>query len=201
MRYMLQYSRRTILPLRHLVVAALLVALSLASVSPVRPALAVGSSVADDLVEVRDEVTDAFVSRLLDEINVRRDAVGTRRLKFVAHGANAALNEFLGYTAPAMTYPNPCMHLTVGDAVAWDYVARYGYGTNPVGEVLACPAPDASGYWTPSRTADRWLESPVHAEILYRDPEASAIACGAYAPRKSGRSIAAAAVLCVTYRD
>lgn len=200
MRYILQYSRRATLDVRR-VVAALLVTSSLVFASPARPTIAVGPDVAGGLTEVRDEATNAFMNRLLDEINARRDAVGTPRLAFVAHGANAALDEFLAYVAPAMMYPNPCMHLTIGDALAWDYVADHGYGSNPLGEVLACPAPDASGYWTPSRTAEMWLASPGHAEILYGDPEANAIACGAYAPRKSGRSIAAAAVLCVTYRD
>ncbi len=201
MRYIVQYSDHATCLLRRLLVAALLVTFAMAFASPPRLAMAVGPSASAGIVEVRDDATDAFVSRLLDEINARRDAVGTPRLSFVAHGANAALDEFLAYTAPSMTYPNPCMHVTIGDAVAWDYVAGHGYGTNPVGEVLACPDPDGSGYWTPSRTADSWLESPVHADILYGDPDANAIACGAYAPRKSGRSVAAAAVLCVTYRD
>ena len=199
MRYTLQYSGHTTL-LRRLMAAALLLTIVLPVTSPARAASAVGTAI-NEVVEVRDDATDAFLSRLLDEINARRDAVGTPRLVFVAPGANAALDEFLAYAAPAITYPNPCMHLMIGDAVAWDYVAGQGYGTNPVGEVLACPAPDADSYWTPSLTADSWLESPGHADILYGDPEASAIACGAYAPRKSGRTVAAAAVLCVTYRD
>jgi hypothetical protein len=201
MRYLLQYSGRMTLFSFRLVAAALIVFTTLLIPSSATTAHAVGVDLAVDLVEVRDEATDAFVSRLLDEINARRDAVGTPRLAFVAHGANAALDEFLAHVAPGMMYPNPCMHLTMGDALAWDYVAGYGYGSNPVGEVLACPDPDASGYWTPSRTAESWLVSPVHADILYGDPDANAIACGAYAPRKSGRSVAAAAVLCVTYRD
>ena len=198
MRYILQYSGHATLFIR-LVAAALIVSSTLLVSAPAVPAFAVG--VADDLVEVRDDATDAFVSRLLDEINARRDAVGTPRLAFVAHGANAVLDEFLTYTAPSMTYPNPCMHVTIGDALAWDYVAGHGYGSSPLGEVLACPDSDASDYWTPSRTAESWLASPAHSDILYGDPEANAIACGAYAPRKSGRSVAAAAVLCVTYRE
>jgi uncharacterized protein YkwD len=200
MRYLLQYSSRATLDVRF-VVAILFATASLIFASPARSASAIGPDVAGDLTEVRDEATNAFMNRLLDEINARRDAVGTPRLAFVAHGANAALDEFLAYVAPGMMYPNPCMHLTIGDALAWDYVADHGYGSNPLGEVLACPDPEGSGYWTPSRTAESWLVSPGHAEILYGDPEANAIACGAYAPRKSGRSIAAAAVLCVTYRD
>ena len=199
MRYFVQYSGHSTLFFR--LVAALAIAFSLPLASSARSAHAVVRDVAEEVVQVRDEATDAFVSRLLDEINARRDAVGTPRLAFVAHGANAALDEFLAYVAPAIMYPNPCMHLTIGDAVAWDYVAGQGYGSNPLGEVLACPDTDASGYWTPSRTAESWLVSPGHAEILYGDPDANAIACGAYAPRKSGRSLAAAAVLCVTYRD
>jgi hypothetical protein len=201
MRYIVQYSGHAIPLFRRFVLAALIVATCSSLVSPAEPASAAASAVAEGVIVVRDQATDAFVARLLDEINARRDAVGTPRLSFVGHGANAALDEFLAYTAPSISYPNPCMHVTIGDALAWDYVAGYGYGTNPIGEVLACPNPDASGYWTPSRTADSWLESPVHADILYGDPEANAIACGAYAPRKTGRNMAAAAVLCVTYRD
>ena len=197
MRYIVQYSGRTTLLFR-LVAAALLV---FTSQVLAQPATAARRDLVGDLVEVRDDATDAFMNRLLDEINARRDAVGTPRLTFVATGANAALNEFLAYVAPAMMYPNPCMHLTIGDALAWDYVADHGYGSNPLGEVLACPSPDSGSYWTPSRTADSWLQSPGHADILYGDFEANAIACGAYAPRRSGRSVAAAAVLCVTYRD
>lgn len=200
MRNLLQYSRRATLDMCR-VVAALFVTASLVFASPAHPVSAVDPDRVGNLFEVRNEATDAFMNRLLDEINARRDAVGTPRLAFVARGANAALDEFLAYTAPAMMYPNPCMHLTIGDALAWDYVADQGYGSNPLGEVLACPDPDASGYWTPSLTAEMWLASPGHADILYGDPEARAIACGAYAPRKSGRSVAAAAVLCVTYRD
>ena len=199
MRYIVQYSGHAT-RFRRLIAAALLLVIALPGASPARPASAVGTAI-DEVVAVRDDATDSFLSRLLDEINARRDAVGTPRLVFVAHGANAALDEFLAYAAPAITYPNPCMHLTIGDAVAWDYVAGQGYGTNPVGEVLACPTADADSYWTPSLTADSWLESPMHASILYGDPEANAIACGAYAPRGSGRTVAAAAVLCVTYRD
>ncbi len=200
MRYILQLPRDTILPLRA-AVAALLFTIVVPFASPAGLTIAVGMDVAEDLVELHDEATDAFVGHLLDEINARRDALGTPRLAFVAHGANQALDQFLASVAPSMEYPNPCMHQTVGDALAWDYVAGAGVGASPLGEVLACPGPDPKGYWTPSRTAESWWSSPMHADILYGDFEANAIACGAYAPRKSGRSLAAAAVLCVTYRD
>jgi len=180
---------------------ALLFAIVVPFASPADSAFAGDMDVADGLVELRDDATNAFVGRLLDEINTRRDALGTPRLTFVAHGANEALDQFLSYVAPSMEYPNPCMHQTVGDALAWDYVAGTGVGASPLGEVLACPGPDPKGYWTPSRTAESWWTSPMHADILYGDFEATGIACGAYAPKKSGRSLAAAAVLCVTYRD
>ena len=78
MRYILQCLGRAPL-FRRLVIAALLVTLSLPLTSPVRAAFATGSIASDYAVEVRDGVTDAFVSRLLDEINARRDAVGTPR--------------------------------------------------------------------------------------------------------------------------
>jgi len=201
MRYTLSRVRprlRHSLILLRFAAAALFVATTSSLASPADTAHAV--DVIDDVGEIRDEVSDAFMTRLLDEINARRARVGTAPLTFVAHGANVVLDEFLSYVAPSMEYPNPCMHQTIGDALAWDFVAGQGYGGSPLGEVLACPAPAAQGYWTPARTAESWLTSPVHADILYADPEASMIACGAYAAQKSGRSVAAAAVLCVTYR-
>jgi hypothetical protein len=182
-------------------VAALVITSSLLFGSSAGPATAVGLETAGGFGELRDDAADTFMSHLLEEINARRDARGTPRLTFVARGANAVLDEFLAYVAPAMTHPNPCMHRKLGDALAWDYVAGHGYGSSPLGEVLACPAPDWSRYWTPARAAEGWLLSPDHADILYGDPKANAIACGALAPHKSGQSVAAAAVLCVTYRD
>ena len=73
-------------------------------------------------------------------------------------------------------------------------------GTATPTSTLGTPT-STPGTPTLTGTAESWLESPAHADILYGDPEANAIACGAYAGRKSGRSMAAAAVLCVTYHD
>ena len=63
-----------------------------------------------------DEVSDVFLNRLLDEINVRRDVAGTQHLAYVPSSANAALAGFLAETVPLLAWPGPCMHHLVGGA-------------------------------------------------------------------------------------
>jgi hypothetical protein len=148
-----------------------------------------------------DEVSDPFLIRLLDEINLRRQTAGTPRLSFVPRRANDALVEFLGEMAPSLGWPEPCGHVTVGGGSSWDYMqARVGFGAEAHGEVLACPGPVP--YWTPERTAEIWWTSPVHREILYADPDANAVACGTYGTGgKKDRSAPAVAVLCITFHE
>lgn len=154
-----------------------------------------------------DEVSDAFLRRLLDEINARRGLLGHPPLAFVPASANAALDGFLAQTAPAMAWPGPCMHHLVNDAFSWDYVMAAGFGGEARGEVLACPGPEP--YWTPDRAAEQWWESPIHFGVLYADFDANAVACSAYGVQGSGgnnrrrnqsSSGAASAILCVTFR-
>jgi len=150
-----------------------------------------------------DDELDPFLSRLLDEINIRRDIVGTPRLSFVPRPANDALNAFLGQTAPAIAWPGPCMHMLVDGGYSWDYVhAATGFDAEARGEVLACPGPEP--YWTPDRTAAEWWSSPVHFGVLYGDWDANAVACSAYGTQGSGKKkglAAALAVLCVTFHE
>lgn len=152
-----------------------------------------------------DEEDDAFLHRLLDAINERRDAVGTQRLSLAPASANAALDPFLAETAPAVAWPGPCMHSLVNGAFAWDYVLATGFGGDPRGEVLACPGPEP--YWTPDRTAELWFGSPIHHDVLYADGDSNTLACSAYGVsgesqgrRGSRTAEAASAVLCVTFR-
>jgi hypothetical protein len=147
---------------------------------------------------VVDEVDDAFLRRLLDAINARRDRNGTRRLTFIPASANAALDGYLAETMSVISWPGPCGHQLVGGASSWDVVQAAGFGGAPRGEVLACPGPEP--YWTPDRTAARWWDSPIHFDVLYADRDASSIACSAYGVRGGSRG-AASAVLCVTFRS
>jgi hypothetical protein len=180
------------------VVSSAAIALILVGLSQLPQALVLAAPLADD-----NDIGDPFLNRLLDEINIRRDAAGTQRLAFVPRPANDALGEFLGETAPTIAWPNPCMHQLVGGGYSWDYMqAATGFGAEARGEVLACPGPQP--YWTPDRTAEQWWASPVHFSVLYADPYANAVACSAYGAQGGGKkknSIAAMAVLCVTFYE
>ncbi|MCC7106792.1 MAG: hypothetical protein IT307_16790 [Chloroflexi bacterium] len=152
-----------------------------------------------------DEVTDGYLNRLLGEINARRHALGTQSLVYVPRHANDALDGYLQDAAPAMAWPGPCGHGITG-AFAWDYVLAAGFWGEARGEVIACPGPEP--YWTPNRAAETWWSSPYHFGVLYGDPDANAIACGAYGTQGGGSKKkrnntggdAAIAVVCVTFR-
>src|SRR5690242_3745398 len=119
-----------------------------------------------------DDVTDPFLNRLLDEINSRRDAVGTQRLAFVPRPANDALGSFFGQTAPTIAWPRPCMHQRVGGEYSWGSInAATGFDAEARGEVLACPGSEP--YWTPDRAAEQWWASPLHFAVLYGDGDAN----------------------------
>jgi hypothetical protein len=176
---------------------ALLAALLM--VAPIAAAPATAAPAQDDAD------ADAFLNRLLDEINLRRDVVGTQHLAYVPASANAALDGFLDQTMPFLAWPGPCMHHLVGGAYSWDFVLAAGFGGNPHGEVLACPGPGP--YWTPNRAAEQWWNSPIHFGVLYADPDANALACSAHGVQPGGKRTrsqgadVASAVLCVTFRD
>jgi hypothetical protein len=147
-----------------------------------------------------DEVPDPFLTRLLDEINVRRQDAGTRRLRFVPRKANDALADFLKEMLPALDRAGSCGHVSVNGGSSWDYMqAKVGFQAEAHGEVLACPGPEP--YWTPDRTADIWWNSSVHREILYADPGVTAVACGTYGVDGKRKGSAAMAVLCVTFHE
>ncbi|MCC7372561.1 MAG: hypothetical protein IT306_29375 [Chloroflexi bacterium] len=192
----MQMLAQRVAPLRFLSTLLLLVLIAQIAVPPADAAPA-----ADD-----DEVADAFLLRLRDEINARRAHLGAQSLAYVPAHANAALDGFLAETAPALAWPSPCMHHLVGGNFSWDFVQAAGFDGEARGEVLACPGPEP--YWTPDRAADQWWESPVHFEVLYADADANALACSAYGVssgsgggKRRGRSAdAAMAVLCVTFR-
>lgn len=180
------------------VIATLVAALLLISPTSVPPVAAAPA-------RQHDEVVEAFLARLLDEINARRGALGHQRLAYVPPVAGAALDGFLAVAAPAMAWPGPCMHQIVGGAFSWDYVQAAGFGGEARGEVLACPGPEP--YWTPGRAAEQWWESPIHFSVLYGDGEANAVACSAYGVQADGGvrrrgsvDRAASAILCVTFR-
>jgi hypothetical protein len=181
-------------------VRILVLALVLAGLAQLPQTVVLAAPAADD-----DDVADPFLMRLLDEINLRRDAVGTQRLAYVPRPANDALGAFLGQTAPTISWPQPCMHQLVGGEYSWDYInATTGFDAEARGEVLACPGPEP--YWTPDRAAEQWWDSPVHFEVLYGDGAANAVACSAYGAQGSGgkkrnSSAAAMAVLCVTFHE
>ena len=156
-----------------------------------------------------DNPMSAFLNRLLDEINKRRDRIGTQRLDYIPPDAAAPLDGFLAKTMPSLAWPRPCGHHLVGGAFSWDYVLATGFGGEARGEVLACPGPEP--YWTPARAAEQWWESPSHFAVLYADPYADALACGV-AGMRSGVQVgkpkgkieaadAASAILCVTFRE
>ena len=133
-----------------------------------------------------DEIGDAFLNRLLGEINARRANLGNQPLAFVPASVNSALDGYFAQVEPAIAWPGPCMHTTVGGAFAWDYVLAAGYGGEPRGEVLACPGPEP--YWTPGLTAEQWWESPIHFDVLDADPDANTLACSAFGHGSLGRT-------------
>ena len=80
-------------------VRILVLALVLAGLAQLPQTVVLAAPAADD-----DDVADPFLMRLLDEINLRRDAVGTQRLAYVPRPANDALGAFLGQTAPTISW-------------------------------------------------------------------------------------------------
>jgi hypothetical protein len=184
-------SSRVVLGLSRLFTSALIVALLFQLAAA--PAVAAPAAAEDD-------GTDPYLTRLLDEINARRQADGTPSVRLVPRPANEALREFLDQTAPVLAWPGPCGHQLVEGGTSWDYLqARVGFGAEAHGEVLACPGPVP--YWTPERAADAWWTSQLHRAILYDDPDVNAVACATSgASRARGRVGPADAVLCVTYR-
>ena len=99
-------------------------ALILASFIQLRGAEAGATPAARD-----DEVSDPYLTRLLDEINLRRQAAGTPRLRFVPRRANDALVDFLREMAPDLGWPGPCGHHLVDGGSSWDYMqAKAGSG-------------------------------------------------------------------------
>lgn len=150
----------------------LVLSMALSMVLQLGPPSAAAAPVADD------EIADAFLNRLLDEINARRGNLGTQPLAYVPASVSSALDGYLAAVTPAIAWPGPCTHLTIDGAYSWDFLFAAGYDGEARGEVIACPGPEP--YWTPDRTAEQWWESPVHFDVLYADPDANVLACSTY---------------------
>jgi hypothetical protein len=185
----------------------ILLAICLISAQNVEPTAAHAATARS--VAAADDQTSAFLGRLLDAINKRRDAVGTQHLGYIPPDAAAPLDGFLDKTLPSLTWPRPCGHRLLSGAFSWDYVRATGFEGEARGEVLACPGPEP--YWTPDLAAEQWWESPSHFAVLYADPYANALGCsasglrdGAIASKGNGKNRrvgAASAILCVTFRE
>jgi len=193
----LRSAIRSILCLRALLTALTLVAALTGPVSAAPAAV--------------DDQERAFLDRLVDEINQRRELAGTQPLALMP-SATPPLDDFFAQTLPELAWPGPCVHHLVDGEDSASYVQASGVNGEARGEVLACPGPEP--YWTPDRTADEWWSSPGHFDVLYGDPDANALACSAVgvhsgAPtggkgkKKGGGQTpeAASAVLCVTFLD
>jgi hypothetical protein len=195
---------------RLLMRASVLLAILLIAAQILPPATAASANPAAGPADpANDGLTSAFLKRLLDEINKRRDRIGTQHLDYIPPEAAAPLDGFLAKTMPSLAWPRPCGHHLVGGAFSWDYVFATGFGGEARGEVLACPGPEP--YWTPARAAEQWWESPSHFAVLYADRYADALACGVAGMRssvqigqqkgKTETADAASAVLCVTFHE
>ena len=138
-----------------------------------------------------------YLDQLLGEINARRAMAGTPPITYVTREANDAVSQYLADLTPLMQAYHTCFHGT-GDPVppAWDYVAAAGLDGEPRGEVLGCPG--EGFYWSAQAITDGWWRSPSHFHSLYADPEANAVACGTYGPRRDGQAFVT--IACVTYQ-
>jgi len=137
-----------------------------------------------------------YLDNLLNEINARRAMVGTPPVEYASSDVNQAVGDYLADLTPQMEAMNSCFHGQYNPvAPAWDYVAAAGLEGEAHGEVLGCP--DDSGYWTTSRIADGWWNSPSHFEELYGDPDVNVVACGTYGPLRGGQAFVT--IACVTY--
>jgi hypothetical protein len=185
----------------------ILLAICLISAQNVEPVAAHAATARS--VAAADDQASAFLGRLLVAINKRRDAVGTQHLGYIPPDAAAPLDGFLNKTLPSLTWPRPCGHRLLSGAFSWDYVRATGFDAEARGEVLACPGPEP--HWTPDLAAEQWWESPIHFAVLYADPYANALGCGASGLRdgattgkgkgKNRLEGAASAILCVTFRE
>ena len=165
------------------------------------PAPAFAADPAADKTDLASDVLDArassYLDSLLGEINARRAKAGTPPVVYAGLEANQAIGQYLADLTPLMVSQHACFHGT-GKPVApgWDYVKGSGFGGEARGEVLACPGDN--GFWTASKIADGWWNSPSHWRSLYGDPRANAIACGTFGPQSGGRAYQT--IACVTYR-
>jgi len=141
--------------------------------------------------------TERYLGQLIDEINARRARAGTAPLAYATPAANDAVGQYLADLTPRMMAYNTCFHGSYNPvAPGWDYVAASGLRGTVGGEVIGCP--DTNGYWTASKIADGWWNSPSHFRSLYGDPRANAVACGTYGPQKNGTAYQT--IACITYK-
>lgn len=138
-----------------------------------------------------------YLNRLLEEINERREAVGTGPLELAPQGAIAAVTRHTADLTGTMLSKGACGHGVGSPArYSWDYVADSGFDGDGRGEVIACPGPE--GYWTPEKIADGWWDSPSHHKVLYADPTVNAVACGTHNPSRGGAAYQT--IVCTTFR-
>lgn len=179
----------------------LLLVLLLASPWLAEPASAFAADQPADQTAVQAGIMDAhaasYLDQLLGEINTRREKAGSPPVIYAGLDANLAVSEYLSDLTPMMVSMRSCFHGS-GNPVApgWDYVKGVGFRGEARGEVLACPGDN--GFWTASKIADGWWNSPSHWRSLYGDSRVNAIACGTFGPQNGGRAYQT--IACVTYR-
>jgi uncharacterized protein YkwD len=180
---------------------ALLLALLLSSPGLGQPAAVFAADALVDQIDTQAGVMDAraasYLDQLLGEINDRREKAGSPPVVYAGMDANLAVSQYLADLTPMMVSMRTCFHGN-GNPVApgWDYVKDAGFRAEARGEVLACPGDN--GFWTASKIADGWWNSPSHWRSLYGDPRVNAIACGTFGPQNGGRAYQT--IACVTYR-
>ena len=182
-------ARTTFRPLA----AAAMLALS----AIVAPAAAPSAALAAPVAAPAEAPSSAYMDQLLSEINARRARAGTAPIAYAPGNANPAVSQYLADLTPMMVSMRSCFHgMNNPVAPGWDYVAASGLNGEARGEVLACPGDGY--YWSAKAIADGWWNSPSHFRSLYADPNANAVACGAYGAGRNGNAYQT--VACVTYR-
>ena len=174
---------------------ALVAAAMLAVSTIVGPAAAPASALAAPVAAPAEAPSGDYMDQLLGEINARRARAGTAPVAYAPGDANPAVSQYLADLTPRMVAQRTCFHgMNNPVAPGWDYVAATGLAGEARGEVLGCPG--QGYYWSAQAITDGWWNSPSHFKSLYADPNANAVACGAYGAGRNGYQT----VACVTYR-
>ena len=178
--------------LRSLAAAAMLAVSAL-----IAPSAAPSTALAAPAAAPAEAPSNAYMDQLLSEINARRARAGTAPVAYAPGSANPAVSQYLADLTPRMVAMRTCFHgMNTPVAPGWDYVAATGLNGEARGEVLGCPG--EGYYWSAKAITDGWWNSPSHFSSLYADPNANAVACGAYGAGRNGSGYQT--VACVTYR-